>query len=473
MKKNLLALFLILFSQISVADFSTALDAYQRGDMANAASQFKTLSNHNDADAQYMLGYMYALGEGVSRDYVESHKWLNIAASQSKDGASKARDKIARRMSRSQIARARQLAKNWKPIPTRLPPSIYSPQSRTMRFVNSRGTIIKVQSKLSELGYGPGPADGAPGRRTRDAIREYQIDNRLMVNGQITRELVGHLLPTTRVDSPIWGYPHIWSIPTSKPNRSTLELIEDLEALIKKIKANQAADRWVVKELRQLLRKNQRTWPHMQMRERFTRNDFRLGRNWEVTSGRFHVQPGVGLQSDAIATFSSRGDSRKQLAAAILNSFIGGDNRHLRKRQVAQITSNRKISNAFATRARFGSIDRNSRITLMLSRGGKRDSGYRLVLNTSGKRDEVSLVSVNRSGRTIIEKFRGRLGLANGSSHYLEWTRDKSGRMAVALDGRELFKVANTNIRKGFKQISITNIGGNYVLRNLMLLDAG
>jgi len=109
----------------------------------------------------------------------------------------------------------------------------------------------------------------------------------------------------------------------------------------------------------------------------------------------------------------------------------------------------------------------------MLSRGEQRDTGYRLVLNTSGKRDEVSLVSVNRSGRTVIERFRGRLGLANGSPHYLEWTRDKTGRMAVALDGRELFKVANTDLRRGFKQISITNIGGNYVLHNLMLLDAG
>jgi len=473
MKKTALILLLILFSPVAAADFSSALEAYQRGDLPDAANQFTTLANRNDADAQYMLGYMYALGEGVVQDYVKAHKWLNIATSQGKKGARAARDKVARRMSRNQITRAQQLARNWKPIPTQLPPSFVSNKPQSTVYSISRNTIIDVQRRLSELGYRPGPADGSPGSRTHNAIRQYQIDNRLNVTGRITRQLVKHLLPEHSAGTSTWGYPQVWSGPSNKPNRATRELVRDLERVIGKIKAQQAAERWVIRDLRKLVRKNQHIWPHALMHERFSRKNYRLGKNWEVTSGRFQIRPGAGLQSDAARSFSSRGDSRKELASAILNSFIGGDNRQFRKQRVAQITTHKKISNAFASRARFSSIDRDNRITLMLSRGRKRDTGYGLVLNTSGKRDEVSLIRVNRSGSTVLENYRGRLHLANGSSHNIEWTRDQAGRMAVAIDGQELFRVKDSDIHKGFNQLSITNIGGDYLLRELMLLDAG
>lgn len=475
MKKIILALFLSLFIQVAVADFSTALESYQQGELTKAADEFKTLANHNDADAQYMLGYMYALGEGVTQDYIEAHKWLNIAASQGKDGASEARDRVAGRMSGSQTTQAQQLAGNWKPVPTQIPLRFAGSrtQPQTTVSINSRNTIREVQRRLSELGYRPGPADGAPGRRTHDAIRQYQRDNRLVVNGQITQKLVAHLLPGGTTGSPAWSFPQVWSAPATKPSGATRALIRELESLIEKIRANKAADRWVVKKLRQLVRKNQRSWPQRLMHERFSRKNYRLERNWEITSGRFRVQPGSGLQSNAIASSSSRGSKRKNLAKALLRSFIEGNDRPLRKRQVAQIVSTRKISNAFATRARFGSIENGSRISFMLSQGRKRDSGYRLVLDTRGKRDELKLIRFNRHGNSLIDSYRGRLNLANGSSHTLEWTRDKRGRMVVAINGKELLRVSDTDLKKGFNQLSITNTGGDYLLRDLMLLDAG
>ncbi len=475
MKKTLLTLLLLLFSQISVADFSSALDAYQRGELRNAANQFKTLAKRNDADAQYMLGYMYALGEGVTQDYVQSHKWLNLAASQGKDGARSARDKVARRMSRSQINRAQQLARNWKPIPTRIPPGFAADTAglKDNPYASSRDTVRNVQRRLRELGYSPGPADGAAGRLTRNAIRQYQIDNHLTVNGQVTRELVKHLLPNYIAPAPAWMYPRVWKVPATKQSSETKALISELQDLIKRIKSNRAADRWVLRELRQLVKKNQRNWSRLLMHERFTRRLYRLNRNWEITSGRFHVQSGRGLQSNAMVTYSSRDDQGKEIAAILLNSLLGGDNRHTRKRRIAQIITHKKITNAFAVRARFGSIDDDSRISLMLSRGRDKDTGYRLVLNTEGKRDDVNLVRVTRHGRTVINSYTGRLRLDDGADHNLEWTRDRYGRMVVAIDGRELFHVSNSDIRKGFSQFSITNIGGNYLLRELMLLDAG
>ena len=62
---------------------------------------------------------MYAKGQGVPQDYVQAHKWFNLAAATSTskpdhDNAVKARDNVAARMTPAQIAEAQKLAREWK-----------------------------------------------------------------------------------------------------------------------------------------------------------------------------------------------------------------------------------------------------------------------------------------------------------------------------------------------------------------------
>ena len=70
-------------------------------------------------------------------------------------------------------------------------------------ILNNRGDINKVQSRLFELNYDPGPIDGRIGGRTRAAIKLYQEDQNLKVNGNPTigvlRALNEHNTPDT------WG----------------------------------------------------------------------------------------------------------------------------------------------------------------------------------------------------------------------------------------------------------------------------
>jgi peptidoglycan hydrolase-like protein with peptidoglycan-binding domain len=54
-------------------------------------------------------------------------------------------------------------------------------------------TVRQIQSGLSRLGYDPGPADGRVGPRTRSAIRQYQQDNKLLVDGEPTGPLLDHI----------------------------------------------------------------------------------------------------------------------------------------------------------------------------------------------------------------------------------------------------------------------------------------
>jgi peptidoglycan hydrolase-like protein with peptidoglycan-binding domain len=52
---------------------------------------------------------------------------------------------------------------------------------------------MTVQQELARRGYDPGPPDGVLGYQTQAAIRDYQDDYGLPVDGQVSLELVNHL----------------------------------------------------------------------------------------------------------------------------------------------------------------------------------------------------------------------------------------------------------------------------------------
>ena len=62
---------------------------------------------------------MYDKGEGVPQNYVQAHKWLNLAASRTTSEKSKeirlTRDGLAEKMTASQVAEAQRLARKWQP----------------------------------------------------------------------------------------------------------------------------------------------------------------------------------------------------------------------------------------------------------------------------------------------------------------------------------------------------------------------
>ena len=54
---------------------------------AATVKEWREAAERGDAQAQYLLGFMYASGEGVSGDDVEAVKWLRKAAEQGHAGA--------------------------------------------------------------------------------------------------------------------------------------------------------------------------------------------------------------------------------------------------------------------------------------------------------------------------------------------------------------------------------------------------
>ncbi|MDA9250071.1 SEL1-like repeat protein, partial [bacterium] len=70
------------FTPLAAQDFSKGLAAAQAGDYATALQEWTPLANQGDASAQYNLGQMYRVGQGVLQDHEEAARWYRLAADQ-------------------------------------------------------------------------------------------------------------------------------------------------------------------------------------------------------------------------------------------------------------------------------------------------------------------------------------------------------------------------------------------------------
>ena len=101
------------------AQFNLAL-MYEDGlgvpqDYKEAVRLYRLSAEQGFAKAQYNLGVMYANGQGVPQDNVLAHMWFNLSSSQGITNAIKGRNKVEKKMSPSQIEKAQEMARNWKP----------------------------------------------------------------------------------------------------------------------------------------------------------------------------------------------------------------------------------------------------------------------------------------------------------------------------------------------------------------------
>ena len=80
-----------------------------------AAGLFRPLAEQGIAQVQFVLGLMYANGQGVPQDFIRAHMWFNVAATalSGDDGktAMKNRDITASKMTPAQIEKAQEMAR--------------------------------------------------------------------------------------------------------------------------------------------------------------------------------------------------------------------------------------------------------------------------------------------------------------------------------------------------------------------------
>jgi S1-C subfamily serine protease len=185
-------------------------------DHAEAVRWFRLAANQAEAEAQLLLGLAYATGQGVPQDFVLAYMWINLGMAELPPGMDRAswvesRAILARNMAPAQLARAQEMARNWRPrvvaragsgSPAYADPERGAPPG-TQRQVEPNPFRVEierrtrrdreVQQLLADLDYDPGPVDGVIGPQTRAAVRAFQADAGLPVDGEISDELYATL----------------------------------------------------------------------------------------------------------------------------------------------------------------------------------------------------------------------------------------------------------------------------------------
>ncbi|MDF0676608.1 MAG: tetratricopeptide repeat protein [Nitrospira sp.] len=86
----------------------------EQGNYAKAKEWYEKAAAQGHVAAQSNLGWLYANGRGLPQDYVRAYMWWSIAAAHStgkeEESEESALDKLARRMTPTQIAEAQRLS---------------------------------------------------------------------------------------------------------------------------------------------------------------------------------------------------------------------------------------------------------------------------------------------------------------------------------------------------------------------------
>ena len=186
----------LVIAPLARADYDAGQRAWDAGSVDGALSQWRAAANAGDRRAMLALGRLYLQGLGVLQDYVQAHRWFNLAASRGEPAALKERDALAAKMTPEERAEAQKLARAWRPggghadgVPNatvaQAPTAVPNPS-----VVPDRGAppqaIREAQTLLRALGYRPGPADGIWGRRTGEAYRAFLRDAGLPAGKTLT-----------------------------------------------------------------------------------------------------------------------------------------------------------------------------------------------------------------------------------------------------------------------------------------------
>ncbi len=202
---------------------------------AEAAKWFRKAAEHGLRDSQYNLAVLYERGLGVRKDLAEAYYWYGLAARQKDADAAQRQSVLAARLPAEEVKALKKRIAAFapgKPVVEANFVAIDNPawrkdaaaaassslaagsgQGLVQQAAASAGTarskadasgrgaeiihdatrIRRLQELLARIGYDPGPADGKMGPRTANAIRLFQLQMGLKVNGQPTREVLALL----------------------------------------------------------------------------------------------------------------------------------------------------------------------------------------------------------------------------------------------------------------------------------------
>jgi len=260
-----------------------------------------------------------------------------------------------------------------------------------------------------------------------------------------------------------------WGDTAADPSK---QMVEELKELIDRAERDRAANPQFLKDLRAVLGQYDRPWQTLVLADNFADRDFTQNPTWTVAQGKFYIDYSNGLRSLVKPPAASTGSTQtKDVAAALLSALLTPSGQQQAGAARAEIFVKQKIANAFNLQVKLASIQAPGRLDLLVFQGDQRNKGYMLTY-LPGQAEALQLLRLTTSGSAVVETAAEPVRLEDGQVHALDWQRFANGDMAVALDGRELFRVNDRGFKDTFSGLAIVNSGGDYSVREVALYAA-
>ena len=178
-----------------------------REDPLVATRWYRLAADQGDADAQFLLGQHYEIGNGVPKNLITAYAWYALAAATASTlnnpsslmhevgEIESSQRRVGSYLSFEERSRALDMAGEWlSAAPTSdLPPQL------DYNDTSSQEAVREAQHALAQLGYFSGTIDGVLGPYTREAIRSFQSDAGLPVDGAVSEQLESALVVAVRL----------------------------------------------------------------------------------------------------------------------------------------------------------------------------------------------------------------------------------------------------------------------------------
>ena len=167
-----------------------SIDVAGPPDPVQASWWFRLAAQQGDPSGQNNLAWQYWYGTGLPVDKVRAYYWMARAAMAGNPECITARDTIAAALQPAEMASA-QAWLNWVPPPKPGPGSRpAATQAKPAAAGPKPYDVRRAQQELARLGYDVGAPDAVAGRRTVAAVKAFQRDAGLPVDGAITAGLL-------------------------------------------------------------------------------------------------------------------------------------------------------------------------------------------------------------------------------------------------------------------------------------------
>lgn len=303
---------------------------------------------------------------------------------------------------------------------TGLPSAPLLERIRSIEPVLSRRELTRgVQLALTERGYHPGPADGAMGRATVDAIRTYQADAGLTVDGVADAALLASLQQGAAV----------------KP--------------VDPVKVPVA----VAEAPRQVILLN----------DDFSDGDYVGGVRWQVLKGAFAVRDGV-LHSRVVQPPAAQEILPKDVLFQVMKGLLGEPADAQVPLDAAAIGTAVAIPNEFRVRLRLSTgAEAGARFTFGPYQS-QPSNGYQLVFDDFPRAVPTILAASAGSQLRVVGRGTAVDGLDDGRTHDIDWVRDAAGNMSVSVDGRVVLQALDNGFTQAFDGLVMVNASGSWAV---------